>query len=368
MRTFVKRVTKKGEKFSRSLYLVKILAGEYFNIYRKRHLYGGVELGSRQEEKIHSLWKKHYGKKISTRWHRLYQSYNGKYNEKYFPEIIFTTRLERKMNDREIAKIISDKSFFPIFYRDVEGVRLPDTYLMNNSGIYYSPERTIISYEEAVSVLDNIGECIIKPTLDSSSGDSVILCDFKSGLDRRSGKPVPEIIALYGENFIVQEKIVPSRTLMKLYPYSVNTFRVITYLVDDKIEHAPVTLSMGRGGNHVDNIQAGGLSVAVSDDGQLNEEGYTHFQETYKYHPDTGTVFEDLKLSKVEEIIEVAKKMHEKTPHMRMISWDITLDENEHVVLLEFNLYGQSVWFPQMVSGKSIFGENTEEMIKMIRN
>lgn len=363
MKNILKALISHGKAFVLSLYLVKIFLGEYFNIFRKKRLYKNTALATHQEQEVQKFWKKHYGKKISTRWHRLYQSYNGRYNKRYFPEIIFTTKLERKMNNREIAKIISDKSLYPFYYKDIDGVRLPDTFLMNNSGIHYTGEREIVTYEKALEMLYDIGQCVIKPTLDSSSGDSVHVFNFNEGIDLKSKKTVTEILENYDENFIVQEKIIPSEKMHRLYPGSVNTLRVITYLVDDGVAHAPVTLSMGRGGNHVDNIQAGGVSVAVSDEGELNREGYTHFQEVYHYHPDTGTVFEDLTLTKVPEVIRAAKEMHEKTPYMKIVSWDFTIDSDEQIVLLEINTTGQSVWFPQMVSGKPIFGEHTERMM-----
>lgn len=362
-----KILTKSLFKAAHSFYLVKIFVGEYANIFKKRHLYKHVVLSESEKDSIQRIWKKNYNKKISTRWHRLYQSYNGNFNKLYFPEVLFTLKLERKLNNREIARVLSDKSLLPIYYKDVENVRMPETYLINNSGIFYTRERNIISREKALVLIENIGEVIIKPTLDSSSGDSVTLCDFYNGFDRRSEETTAEVLNSYKENYIIQEKIIQSNKLDVLYSQSINTLRVITYLVDDKIEHAPITLSMGRNGNHVDNIQAGGISVAVSDRGELNSKGFTHYKEVHDYHPDTGTVFKNHTLPEIGKLIETAKEMHEKTPHMRIISWDFTLDEQNNIVLLEFNLSGQSVWFPQMVSGKAIFGNNTERMIRMIR-
>lgn len=349
-----------------SFYLVKIFAGEYISIFKKRHLFNHVELSEGEEDAIQQVWQRNYNKKISTRWHRLYQSYNGKFNKFYFPEALFTLKLERKLNNREIARVLSDKSMLPIYYQTLEDVRMPDTYLINNSGIFYTGNRRIIERNTAERIIENIGEVIIKPTLDSSSGDSVTLCDFYGGVDQHSGKTVNEILKFYKENYIIQEKIIPCKELEKLYPYSINTLRVITYIVGNKVEHAPITLSMGRNGNHVDNIQAGGVSVAVTDQGVLNSNGFTHYKEVYKCHPDTGTVFENHTLPEIEKLISTAKIMHEKTPHMRMISWDFTLDVQNRIVLLEFNLSGQSVWFPQMVSGKAVFGKNTERMIRLI--
>lgn len=367
LRRYVRFVTRGIMNIINSLYLVKIFAGEIYNICHKRHLYKDVELSNQQEKAVQKLWHKNFGRKIPTKWHRLYQSYNGRFNENYFPEIFVTMKLEPKLNDREIGNIISDKSFFPMLYRDVEDVRLPETFIMNNSGIYYTPERKIISYEDALMMLDNLGDCVVKSTLDSSSGDSIRLCHFEDGLDVKSGRPISEILAYYEKDFIVQEKITPHPELRELYPGSVNTFRIITYLLEGNIEHSPITLSMGREGRHVDNIQAGGISVAVSDDGELYKEGFTHYKEIFTAHPDTGAVFEEYHLPRVEDMINVTKKLHEKTPHMKIISWDVTLDENNDIVLLEFNVNGMTVWFPQMVSGKSVFGENTEKMIQMLK-
>lgn len=350
-----------------SFYLVKIFAGEYLSIFNKRRLFNDIELTAAEEKAIQHVWKKNYNKKISTRWHRLYQSYNGKFNKFYFPEVLFTLKLEKKLNNREIARVLSDKSMLPIYYKNIDDVRMPDTYLINNSGIFYTGEQKIITEDTVSALIGDIGQVIIKPTMDSSSGDSVILCDFKNGIDTRSGKSADELLRSYKENFIIQEKIKPCRELEELYPYSINTLRVITYIIGDSVEHAPLTLSMGREGNHVDNIQAGGISIAVSDSGMLNSEGFTHYKEVHQYHPDTGTVFKNHSLPAIEKLIATAKEMHEKTPHMRMVSWDFTLDENREIVLLEFNLSGQSVWFPQMVSGKAIFGENTEKMIRLMR-
>src|SRR5699024_9643101 len=112
--------------------------------------------------------------------------------------------------------------------------------------------RKIIEKEMAEEIIENIGEAVIKPTLDSSSGDSVTLCDFQGGIDQLNGKTIGEVFKSYKENYIIQEKIIPCKELDKLYPHSINTLRVITYIIGGRIEHAPITLSMGRSGNHVD--------------------------------------------------------------------------------------------------------------------
>src|SRR5699024_12397529 len=130
-------LTEQFLKAVHGFYLTKIFEGEYLSMFKKRRLFSHVEMSEGKEAAIQQVWKRNYHKIISTRSHRLYQSYNGKFNKFYFPEVLFTLKLERKLNDREIARVLSDKSMLPIYYQNIEGVRMQDTYLINNSGIFY---------------------------------------------------------------------------------------------------------------------------------------------------------------------------------------------------------------------------------------
>lgn len=53
---------------------------------------------------------------------------------------------------------------------------------------------------------------------------------------------------------------------------------------------------------------------------------------------------------------------------MGILSWDLTIDEEGQVVIIEMNSTGQSAWFPQFVNGESLFGENTPQILKLIKN
>ena len=66
-------------------------------------------------------------------------------------------------------------------------------------------------------------------------------------------------------------------------------------------------------------------------------------------------------------MIEIAKQLHGSTPHLGIISWDLMVDELGEVVLVEGNYFGQSIWFPQIVHGEAIFGENTKYMINLLK-
>ena len=125
---------------------------------------------------------------------------------------------------------------------------------------------------------------------------------------------------------------------------------------------------MGQGNKEVDNIHAGGLFIGVGDDGKLKEKAFTEYQNIYEKHPDTNVKFKDYKISGIDKMIEIAYKCHGRTPHIKLISWDFTIDKNNRITLIEVNLNSQSIWFPQMANGQSAFGDNTEYMLNLLRD
>lgn len=368
MKKLYRKFRKSIDRVANNLHIFKLWVFEWVNIMKKKEIYSNVRLTNEQRKQIDDFWKKNYKKNISTRWHRLYQSYTGTFDHRYFPEIIFSTELEPILNPRNICKVYSDKGLLELFYKDDKNVKIPKTYIVNCSGIFYDGNRKIITEKRVLDLLHNIGDSVLKVTMGESSGNGVTMHHFKNGIDTKTGRCIKNILEDYKVNFIIQERIFPNEKFYALYKKSINTIRVITYIVDDKIYHAPLTLRIGRGGKEVDNIHAGGLAIGVSDEGTLNKIAFTEMQQRYDRHPDSGVVFNGYVVPKIPIIIDTAKRLHEKTPHMRMISWDFTLDNDDNIVLLEINIMAQSIWFPQMVNGRSIFGENTERMLQFISN
>ena len=234
--------------------------------------------------------------------------------------------------------VFQDKNLCNLICENAEGVRCPETYLSCIYGTWRDGANHILKEDEAKSIVSDIGECVIKKTIDTSSGRDVMICNISNGADIKSNLSLSQIFTEMGENFIVQERIQQYDALSAIYPNALNTFRVMTFIADGKIHTAPLAMRMGRNGADRDNIHYGGIVVGVSDDGILKREAYSEFQERFAKHPDTGVVFEGF-----------------------------VIDKDGIAVLIEINLRAQSVWFPQMVNGQSLFGEHTAEMLSLIR-
>ncbi|MBQ8767527.1 MAG: hypothetical protein IJZ16_12080 [Clostridia bacterium] len=372
MKRLYKKILNLFFKVPVKIEIFKTFIAEWVAILKKKPLYKNIRWTKEQQKEFDEYWKKNYGKKISNRWHRLYEASNGVHRIDYFPEILYSTKIEPIFNDYTYCTVYSDKNLNELFFDNkVNGVRTPKCYLSNNHGHFYDCDRQLISKEKAIKILSNIGEAVIKPTVDSSSGRDVIIVNMQNGKDVRSGISAEEIVKKYKINFTVQEKIKPCKELSTIYPLSINTFRVISYIVDDSIEVAPVSLRIGGGGSEVDNIHAGGMSIAVSNNGMLAKSayrlGYGDSFEKFNKHPDTGIKFDGYKLSFVEKLVSTAKRLHEMTANIGTISWDFTVNDKDEIIVIEANFHGQSVWFPQMLSGQSFYGENTEKILQSIR-
>ncbi len=347
----------------------KTWAFEWIEIFRKQKMYSDIKWTKDQKNQFQEYWGTYYGKKVSTRWHKLYQKTNGNFSVEYFPEILFSTKLEPMVNKLTICKVLQDKALTELLYG--QHVKVPKTFIVNSSGIYYDQTRNVISPECAFETLSDIGPVIIKPTIGGSSGEGVKKVDLVNGGDDLTGISLSDLIKKYKSDFIIQEIIQPNSKYSSLHPSSINTIRIITYILNGRLYHAPITMRIGTGFSNVDNIHSGGLVIHVSDRGELDKYayklGYGDSGIKYSKHPDTGIVFAGYQLTGIQEVIEKSYILHGHTPHAGIVSWDFTVDSGNEVVLIESNLYGQSAWFPQMCSGKSLFGDNTTSVLKLLK-
>lgn len=345
--------------------LSKTYIAECYAILRKRKLYKDIVWSESQQKEFDDFWLANYGRKIPNWWHRLYQQYTGVFNVRYIPEMLYSTVIEPKWNPFIQSKELENKAITELLCKGV--VSVPKTLALCDNGIIYSADRRPIDELTMLNSLETAGLCVLKPTKDTGSGRGVRMLNAVGAVDRKSGMYLSDVIKLYGGNWIIQEKIKPSAQLAALYDKAINTFRITTYCVDGKVYHVPCALRIGASGGELDNIHAGGMGVWVHDNGTLASTayrlGYGDKDERFTHHPDTGVCFDGYKINRFDYVTDAAHKLHGCFPGVRMISWDFTLDESDTPVLIEANIYGQGSWFPQIISGEGLFGENTEKVL-----
>lgn len=333
---------------------------------KRQKILESYKLSDEQIKQIDSLFLDCYGKKVPYDWHRLYSSFTGKFDCKYIPELLFIPEIEAKFVPREYMSTFADKNMLPMLVSDIEYIKTPEIYVSCIHSIFRNRNLDIITIDEAIKDLENIGKVFLKPTLDSNSGRGCGMFNFKKGIDLNSGESVKDIILKAGNNFNFQEIIENCDSIKRLHPNSINTFRIVTYIWDNKICHFPIIMRIGRGKAILDNAHQGGIFIGVEDNGKFRNCAFTEFKDEYYHHPDTGIVFAEYSIPETQKVLNAVKNIHKRFPQIGMISWDATVDKYGRIVIIEINLEGQTVWLSQMAHGKGAFGDNTEAILKMI--
>ena len=311
---------------------------------RARKIYSTVCFTDEQKKAIDELYLANYGEKVPYIWHQRYTAYTGQFDACYFPELLYIPEFEYYMNmDKAYCRAFSDKNVIPVFAK-LAGVSIPRTIVSCTKGLYRDGAYNAISKEQAVRLIEKSGGGVfVKPSVDACSGHG---CMKLSALD-----DLPTVIDGLGVDFVVQDIIKCHSSIEKIYSGSVNTFRIITYRWKDQFLHMPIIMRIGQGGNYLDNAHAGGMFIAVDDDGILHKTAFTEFRNSFDKHPDTGVVFEGYRVSGVDKVIQAAERMHHAIPQIGCVNWDFTVDQEGNAILIEANMSSGSIWLIQMAHG-----------------
>ena len=139
---------------------------------------------------------------------------------------------------------------------------------------------------------------------------------------------------------ILDTLIVQHQELTKLCSASVNTVRIFTAKVNNKIYYLGACLRIGGGKTFIDNYSSGGLVVSLDlKSGKSVEVAEDMYRKRYSEHPITGVSLKGFQVPHWDKVIALVKDaaIHYK---LNYVAWDIAVREND-CVLVESNAYGQ---------------------------
>lgn len=137
---------------------------------------------------------------------------------------------------------------------------------------------------------------------------------------------------------VLEEALTQHGKLSELYPYSVNTIRIMTLLKDGKVNLLGAFLRMGNG-KSVDNLNSGGLAAPVGlRDGAVAYPAADKDGNVYQFHPLTGVKINGFLIPMWDLCIETAEKAALIEPEVRYVGWDIGVTP-EGPVIIEGNAF-----------------------------
>ncbi|KKK41065.1 hypothetical protein LCGC14_2862780, partial [marine sediment metagenome] len=166
----------------------------------------------------------------------------------------------------------------------------------------------------------------------------------KSNLKKQLEPIAKRLLSHY---FIHQTAIDQHPAINEIYPNSVNTLRLETYIANDGEIHILGTfMRFGSGGKVVDNVSSGGFFVPIDQQkGTLKEkatQGMIHGGKAFDQHPDTHFVFKDFEVPFFKEACDLARKLTQYIPN-RLSGWDIAITLDGPVVVEGNNTPGITV-------------------------
>jgi len=236
--------------------------------------------------------------------------------------------------NNETFATFRNKLFTPLLF---PFIKHPENVIVNNYGVYLNENHDFLTEAQAVQQLQEAlqkeGELILKPTLDSGSGQSIVFLNQ----DMSAQQLLAHFRALQ-QNFVCQRIIKNHPSFAVVGPKSLNTMRVCTLVHKNNVYLAGAALRMGAT-SRLDNWGQGGFVVQVREDGTLADFAVSERGQRISITPN-GFHFSGHQLFRGSEVIQTAIACHRRISQQKYISWDFTVDDAGDIVLIEMNSPG----------------------------
>ncbi len=317
-----------------------------------KFIFAHKKLSKEQIKQIDSFWKP-YTKHICYKWHEFFYSITGVFDPRYIPEDLMLTDIEGCLNDWSAAHGVDNKNYYEFYFPEIKH---PKVAFRRMRGILHLGDYRVCSLEEALAAAESFKSLFIKRTVEIGNGSSICFWQPSDGKDA-----LRRIISEHNEDIIAQEFVEQHRELDAFNPSSVNSVRVVTLIIDNQVTFLCAYFRVGQKGTRIDNVCAGGMCSAVSEDGWLCGYAYDKRAQKQLVSP-TGKSFSNFRIPNWDNLLQTVKKMHQKFGNFRIVSWDIAVDKQGDPVFIEMNLKYGAMEYHQLFKGP-LFGDKTEQIL-----
>ncbi|MCQ2284928.1 MAG: hypothetical protein MJZ57_08515 [Bacteroidales bacterium] len=307
-----------------------------------------AKLTSEEKQQARQRWDG-----CSLKGFQFYKAYCGKIDPNCVPADYYDF-VEHVLNLRWSSFFLQHKCNLKYF---IPAEHRPKTILQKIDGHWVTEDNVEVNQDEAVAMLKKHEVMVGKIAMGTGGGKGVqkfyaedITFDNKNFRD------------LMQQHDVVFQKVLRQNDFLNQFNAdSVNTFRIVTLNLNGKCSVLTAVFRMGAKGSFVDNLTSGGgMLVGIKQDGSFHDFGIRKSYEKV-YESPTGLVFKGMKVPNWEEIKQTVMAFHQHIPYANLISWDITLDQDGNIVVVEVNLDSGELEIYQLYNGP-IFGDRLDEV------
>ena len=307
------------------------------------------------------LWAPFKGS-VNIKWLAIYAGLSGIESHKYVPEDIYYTEIEPRLNNKGLSKTYTDKNLYD---KILPENYLPLTLVRGINGFLFNKNYEGITREEAIHILNDSRQFIIKPSIESGGGRKVKLLRSINGEffedEEKEGISIDDLIKMYMPDFICQELIINHSFYSRFNKSSLNTVRFLVYtsVTDGNPNILNCVLRVGKPGFIVDNQASGGFACGITHDGLFNGKVVNKHGDTFVSVNDV-IVEKGTELYKYQNLKEMTLIISPKIWYSHLIGLDLCVDKDGNTKIIEVNCYNNEINFFQMTNGP-LFGNFTED-------
>ncbi|MCL2040673.1 MAG: hypothetical protein FWG84_01365 [Bacteroidales bacterium] len=271
-------------------------------------------------------------------WLNVYAAVAGEFKEGWMPDNYYGWVVVPKMKGLygEIAKANS------LSAKLLNTDRLPDiAYHVN--GLFFSPAWEVLPPETVAKYIFKHDDNVVYKADNSLQGKGIHFLDKGTFDIEKIGKT---------GNGVFQKYIKQHDFFDELMPNSAVTLRLTSVVEDDgNVSCRAAYLRIGRNKDtHVKSATAIKVPVDLKS-GKLYEKGYLTDWRSIERHPDTNTLFAGKEIPKFHECVAYVTKTHHSVPYCRSVGWDLVVDKNETIQLMEWNGTHNDIKFSEATHG-----------------
>lgn len=223
---------------------------------------------------------------------------------------------------------------------------------------YYNRDCIVVKKEQDRNKFDNLvarhQKVILKP-INSSGGKGVRL--LKNGEDA-----FENLILEYKSGFVAEQVLENAPEIAEFHKESLNTLRIVSVRLNDRVEIACAFARFGTGENNVDNFASKGIMGNIDIDTGIIYSAIDKSGKRYVIHPDSKKVILGFKIPEWDKLIELVTELAYIVPTNRYTGWDMAYTTKGWSIV-EINARGQFVaQMPSKEGMKEQFEKYLEEI------
>ena len=327
---------KNAEKKANEL-MAPVYARERY--FFSRHSCPEGKLTPQQLEEVSGFWAPYsFAYKNNPETQRVFSIVSGKFDPSYISFGLHYHYLKKFWNTHKVT-FMSDKNDIGILFPDVKA---PKTIFHLIGGAYYDESRNVITRDDAVAkclaeIYEKGNDLVLKPSREGEGRGIVFL---RKEIPCEDNEKILNKIA-EDRDYICQ-RAVRNHESWSSYPgcNALNVARINTMNFNGKPKIMSSYMKIAVKGMDIVNVALGALCLRIMDDGCFDKRGLDFYAGVWYDKLPNGEEFAGRKLHNYDKVKETVLMMANRVPELKAIAWDITVDEDGDVLIIELNPSG----------------------------